>query len=473
MGTVAARRQPRTHVVAVVGSKGQQQHELLVLLPGQAHDGVVRLHLALFLVHRADRDAQQVLLVVEDLRVLHVVGGVHLRLHLEKVLRIADVGEQRVGHGRYRLEQARKPAGVSLDHGVVGIGDVEVHRAVVGIHHGLHRVAHVVADALGGLGVRIAVGCGVAVDDPEEASLRRHHQVGVLVEVEERRQLPHPVVNPAVVEDAALRGEVVRQRDAQGRETRREQELAPERAQRNAALALVGRVDVLVAGRVIELARLGVHEHVVVGHFAEVDPRALHLDEAVGYRRDVLDEKLRQPLLADLVHRAEDDAVSVGVDQVLVDPDAARELLVGQFPRRQHHLPVVAVDLVAVGVHVHELVVGADLLELRVGGKQRLVVPQPDVLDGAVVLLQVFRRQHFVHREFLGLHPVEAVGMPGRAYVAFDVGRLRHQLVGNHVELLQKRRIGVHPDGVYRRQGAEPDEQEPQPRPAHLHQTQH
>ena len=43
--------------------------------------------------------------------------------------------------------------------------------------------------------------------------------------------------------------------------------------------------------------------------------------------------------------------------------------------------------MVAIDVDVEEPVVGADLLQLRVGVHQRLPVPQPDVVDGAAIVL--------------------------------------------------------------------------------------
>ena len=75
-----------------------------------------------------------------------------------------------------------------------------------------------------------------------------------------------------------------------------------------------------------------------------------------------------KPFGGDPVHGAQDGPVPVGIGQVFVDPGARGQSPVGELPGGEHDLAVFAVDLVAVVVHVDELVIGADLLELAVGG---------------------------------------------------------------------------------------------------------
>ena len=89
----------------------------------------------------------------------------------------------------------------------------------------------------------------------------------------------------------------------------------------------------------------------------------------------------------------ERQAVAVRVDQPFVDPRAVLHALGVQLARRQHHLPVVAVDHVPVVVDVLEVVVRADFLNLRERLQQRLVIPQPDVLDRRGVADDVLGRQ--------------------------------------------------------------------------------
>ncbi len=84
-----------------------------------------------------------------------------------------------------------------------------------------------------------------------------------------------------------------------------------------------------------------------------------------------------------------------------------RGLGVGRKPRRiefagrKHHLLIRAAKVIAIDVHIIELVIGPDLLQLRVGIHQRLPVPQPDVVDGRAVVLERLERQSLLRREGL------------------------------------------------------------------------
>ena len=77
----------------------------------------------------------------------------------------------------------------------------------------------------------------------------------------------------------------------------------------------------------------------------------------------------------------------------LVDPGAVGQRRGIELARREHHLAQLAVDLVAVVVHRREVVVGADLLDLAERLEQRLVIPQPHVVERRAVLVDVGARQ--------------------------------------------------------------------------------
>ena len=204
------------------------------------------------------------------------------------------------------------------------------------------------------------------------------------------------------------------------------------------SLSLVAGVDVLVAHGVVELRHFGLDEDIFVGVLPEVDLRAGDLE---GRRRDggdVLDEEFREPLGGDAVHGAQDDAVAVGVGEMFVDPGPGRQRRIGDLPRGEHHLPVFAVDRVAVVVDAGELVVGPHLLELAVGLQERRMVPEPDVLHGEVVLLQVLRRQILLRRELLLLDLGQAVGKARIADVLLQVGGFGDDLVGNDLKFLDE-----------------------------------
>ena len=337
-----------------------------------------------------------------------------------------------------------------------------------GVHRRLHRVADVV-EAAHRRRVRVAIARGVAVDHPDEPPVGPDDQVRVAVEPEERRRLLHARADVAVDHHAALGREIVRQQDVERAEARREGRLADQRVDRDAAPSLVARVDVLVAGGIVELLRARAHEHVLVADLAVVDLGPRDLGQAARHRgRDVLDEELGQSLRADPVDRSRHQAVAVGVGQVLVDPVPARQVAVGQLARREHDLAVLAVHRVAVHVDVQELVVGPDLLELAVGGEQRPVVPEPDVLDREVVALERGGRQVVLGREVLLRHPVERVRLPRHPDVVLDVRPLEDQLVGLDPVALEQRGRDPEARDPEHHQHHEPRHQEAPARPEHL-----
>ena len=173
-----------------------------------------------------------------------------------------------------------------------------------------------------------------------------------------------------------------------------------------------------------------------------------------GDRRDVLDVELRQPLGGDAVHGSHDRAVPVRVLEVLVDPlevgvpalDVARQVLVRELARRQHHLPVLPVDDVAVVVDVDEPVVGPDLLQLGEGEEQRRVVPEPHVPERRRVAGQVGGGQGLPGREVALLDAVERERLPRQVDVVGDVGALRDQGVRSDAQALHQRR--EHPEAA-------------------------
>ena len=377
------------------------------------------------------------------------------------------------GHGRERQEQAGERPRVRGDQRLVGLDDVESHRPVVGVHRHLHRVADVVAHPRSSVGVREVVGRGVGVDEPDDPPGGGDDRVRVAVHSQERRDLLHPLGDLPVVEDPALGGEIVGEEHLDLGEPGRKDDAAPQRPDAHSALARVGRVDVLVARGVVQLRRAHLDEHVRVGELAVVDLRLADLERSGGRGRDVLHEELRQPLPRHPVHRAHHGAVPVRVHEVLVDPDAARKVGVRELADGQHHLPGLPVELVPVVVHVDELVVGADLLELTVRVERGPVLPQADVLDGRVVLPQDGGGEVLLGRERSRLDAVEPVGAVGGGDRPLDVGPLGHDLVGGDPEPLDDGGIGGQADQAPRDPEAEPDEGKAEARSRHLDQAQH
>ena len=142
----------------------------------------------------------------------------------------------------------------------------------------------------------------------------------------------------------------------------------------------------------------------------------------------------------------ENGSVAVGIVQMFVDPGARGQGRVGKLPGRKHDLAIFPVDGVAVVVHVHKFVIGADFLQLAVGGEEGRMVPEADILDGQVIAPQVFPGQAFLRRKF----PVFAwssADRPCRVYLMFlfEEGLLQDDFVGHDLESLHQRRINSRP----------------------------
>ena len=103
----------------------------------------------------------------------------------------------------------------------------------------------------------------------------------------------------------------------------------------------------------------------------------------------------------------------MGVDEVPVDPGIGlgRQLIDHQFPGRQHDLPVLVSDEISVHVHVVEIVVEPDGLDLLVGLQQGALVPDADVLDRGIVLFQVLSVQGVPDLEIDLLDFVQIIGL--------------------------------------------------------------
>ncbi len=282
---VVARGHPGDHVVPTGRSHWQHEHKLGRGALGQPHRHVVGLDLHCLPAEQLARDRPNILLVVEDLWVAHVKRGIDLRLELEQVHGIAQVSGKGWRHLRRRPEQIREDRGQGAGDRLVRDHLVEGHSAVVGVHHDLDAVAHVV-DVAVPCRVRVAVGRGVGVHYPEEPAVGEH-QVGIAVVAEERRDPSHAGGDLTGEEQPAVPADVGGQQQL-GVPKPVGQGQARQVAEPDPSLPGIVRIYVLVPARVVQLANLGVYDHVVRGQLTEVDlrPRNLHTRDRLGW--DVL-----------------------------------------------------------------------------------------------------------------------------------------------------------------------------------------
>jgi hypothetical protein len=112
-----------------------------------------------------------------------------------------------------------------------------------------------------------------------------------------------------------------------------------------------------------------------------------------------------------------------------------------QLARRQHDLPVLAVDLIAIVVDRDEVVVGADLLDLSERLEQRLVIPEAHVIERGAVVLDVLLRERRFALQLALFDAIERVGLARRGDVVFHERRFVDLLVRRHREALQQARV--------------------------------
>ena len=111
---------------------------------------------------------------------------------------------------------------------------------------------------------------------------------------------------------------------------------------------------------------------------------------------------------------------------VPIDPclSVRREQRGVELAGRQHHLLVGSVEPVPIHIHVPELVVGPDLLQLSIGRQERQLIPQPDIVDRRLIGLERGGREVLLDRKRSGGDVMEIVGLSGERNVLLEVGPL-------------------------------------------------
>ena len=95
--------------------------------------------------------------------------------------------------------------------------------------------------------------------------------------------------------------------------------------------------------------------------------------------------------------------------------------------------------MVTIHIHIMELVVGPNFLQLTVGIHQRLPVPQPNVVNGRLVGLERLESETLFDREGFDRDLMEIIRLLGEVDVPLDVGLLQLQFVRFHEHELKQR----------------------------------
>ena len=87
------------------------------------------------------------------------------------------------------------------------------------------------------------------------------------------------------------------------------------------------------------------------------------------------------------------------------------------------------------------------------------MLPEPDVLDGRVVALEIGSGELFLGGKVFALNFIQTIGAPRELDVAFDELTLRYGLVGHHAKTLHKGRIEIQSYQMDQNQSPQTNEQ--------------
>ena len=99
--------------------------------------------------------------------------------------------------------------------------------------------------------------------------------------------------------------------------------------------------------------------------------------------------------------------------QVFVDPGSAWNARRRELTRGEHDLSHLSIDFVAIVVDRSKVVVRANLLDLREGFEERLVVPQTNVVDRCPVVVDVGHREVLFTSKFSIDDVIQPIGFAG------------------------------------------------------------
>ena len=292
---------PGDHVESTNRDHGLEEQELRFGLTRHAHDHVVGLRWEGLLAALALGHGPYVVAGEEPLRIGHVIAPEDARLDVEQFLRHAQVRTQ-VGRDLVQgPEQRREDAAVGPDDRVGRVGDVEGHRAVVGIHRDLDTVADVVDGPsiqpgvlelrrVERLGVRESIARGVRVLDVDQPPGVGDDNVGILVVLEEGRDAGQSVGEEAVHEQLAVGCHLVADQEVQVTEPQCEEDPRERRVQLDPGRAgpacrrarAAGRLGVTLTGRIVEFVLARTRDDVRRRQLPKVDPRLRDRRGAAG-----------------------------------------------------------------------------------------------------------------------------------------------------------------------------------------------
>src|SRR5216683_33317 len=242
----------------------------------------------------------------------------------------------------------------------------------------------------------------------------------------------------AVDHHAALAGKIARKNNARLTLGYRRGGFHQKRANGKTSRALVCRIPVLVAGRIIELLAGGVNKHWILSALAVVDLRPCEPEpRRFDFGRGVFDEQDRQAVGRNLIDLRYDHAKAVRINEPRIDPALAR--LGGQLADvdvawGEQYLLDAAVDEVAINIGDGKSVIRAQRLDLRDSCVVGAQVPKTNIIEQRGVLQSIDSLLSGSSEGTFSGAPVQAKGNRRSLNMALDVGPLDRDLIRSHID---------------------------------------
>jgi hypothetical protein len=207
--------------------------ELRLARTGKLYRDVIGQHRNLATSIKLMRHLPAILTIVESGRIGHVVGTIHLGLHREDILRIADVPAQILRHLAFVFEKFGQHLPISVDDRIAPVEDVKCQRTVVGVNYRLDGIAQVVVTAeiaersLISFAVRKILRRRVSINDIG-IMVRICDDVGIAIKEQERSERLCAFDDIPPQHYPALRREIVRDEKPQAVEFAGNDQLAPQ-----------------------------------------------------------------------------------------------------------------------------------------------------------------------------------------------------------------------------------------------------
>src|SRR5699024_762103 len=140
-----------------------------------------------------------------------------------------------------------------------------------------------------------------------------------------------------------------------------------------------------------------------------------------------------------LSYRTHNNTVAVRILKAAVHPGISLfGKLLGKLPGRYHHLLVALIGSVTINIHVIELVIETNFLQLSVGLDDQARIPKANIFDCFCILLNSGAREILGRTGIIGLalHFIKKVGLSGLGNAVFYIGHLQFQLTWFYGKLL-------------------------------------